>query len=168
MPLLSIVGITALFTTFNAGFVLLKEENVISYKWGLEAFKAVTGVSPAVIATDRELALMNAIESVFPGSKNVLCSWHINKNILARCKPCFHNQNESKWDNFLEQWNGIAFSETSSEFEEKWNAFETSDYPADAIQYLRSSWLPYKEKFGRPFTKHLFHLGTGAIFLLTP
>ena len=37
-----------------------------------------------VFVTDCELALMSAIASIFPNAANLLCIWHINKNILAQ------------------------------------------------------------------------------------
>ncbi|XP_058180076.1 uncharacterized protein LOC131298614 [Rhododendron vialii] len=37
---------------------------------------------PFLILSDRELALMNVIKVVFPGIANILCVWHIEKNIL--------------------------------------------------------------------------------------
>ena len=40
---------------------------------------------PQVIVTDRELALMNAVQTVFSESHNLLCIWYINKNVLVNC-----------------------------------------------------------------------------------
>lgn len=84
MPLLNIVGITSTYQSFNAGFALLPDEQESSYIWALRQFSFV--VSPSAIATDRELALMNAIMNVFPECVNLICIWHINKNVLANCK----------------------------------------------------------------------------------
>ena len=36
--------------------------------------------------TDRDLALMNAVKTVFPECTNLFCSFHINKNVKAKCK----------------------------------------------------------------------------------
>ncbi|KAH1221164.1 PKS-NRPS hybrid synthetase [Glycine max] len=41
---------------------------------------------PLVIVTDRDLALMNAVKTVFPESTNLLCRFHIDKNVKAKCK----------------------------------------------------------------------------------
>jgi hypothetical protein len=84
MPLLNIVGVTCTNTTFNAAFAFISNEVQESYEWALQNFKKI--VNPQVICTDREMALMNSIKAVFPQAKNVLCSWHINKNLLANCK----------------------------------------------------------------------------------
>jgi len=39
-----------------------------------------------VIVTDRDLALMNAMETVFPDATNMLCRFQIDKNVKAKCK----------------------------------------------------------------------------------
>jgi len=36
--------------------------------------------------TDKEKALMNAIEVEFPFTKCMLCIWHVNKNVLAKAR----------------------------------------------------------------------------------
>jgi len=41
---------------------------------------------PRVVLTDKEKALMNAIEAEFPFTKCMLCIWHVNKNILAKAR----------------------------------------------------------------------------------
>ena len=47
-------------------------------------------VYPTVIVSDRDLALMNAIKFVFPEACNLLCRFHINKNVKAKCKMLVH------------------------------------------------------------------------------
>lgn len=46
----------------------------------------VEGAHPVVVVTDKEVAMMNAIFAVFPSATYLLCRWHINKNVLAKCK----------------------------------------------------------------------------------
>ena len=64
----------------------LHEEIKENYIWSLNQFKRCLGFSPKVISTDRELALMSAIVTVFPESKNILFVWHIEKNIYLIAK----------------------------------------------------------------------------------
>ncbi|CAG8847559.1 3828_t:CDS:1, partial [Racocetra persica] len=47
-----------------------------------------------------ELALVNALKQVFPESKNFLCQWHIDKNIMSKCKKNFYAEDE--WKEFLQ------------------------------------------------------------------
>jgi len=86
MPLLNVVGVTSTYHSFNAGFVFMCEEIKENYIWSLNQFKRCLGFSPKVISTDRELALMSAIVTVFPESKNILFVWHIEKNIYLIAK----------------------------------------------------------------------------------
>ena len=39
-----------------------------------------------VIVIDRDLALMNAVKTVFPECTNLLCKFHIEKNVKAKYK----------------------------------------------------------------------------------
>ncbi|CAG8797364.1 5673_t:CDS:2, partial [Racocetra persica] len=59
-----------------------KEDN---YVWGLNRVAHIFEniPKPKVIITDRELALMHAVHTVFPESQNILCVWHIEKNMLT-------------------------------------------------------------------------------------
>lgn len=100
MPLLNIVGITATFQTFNAAFAFMSSEDENSYIWAMEQFRQ--HAMPTGLATDRELALMNAIAKVFPSTKLVLCAWHIDKNILANCKKFFNDDDE--FGAFMKSW----------------------------------------------------------------
>lgn len=59
MPLLKVVGITSTYATFNASFAFLHAENEETYAWALQQFSEV--VTPKVMCTDREQALMNGI-----------------------------------------------------------------------------------------------------------
>ena len=99
MPLLNFVGIACTNQTFNAAVAFLPDEQEESYKCALREFSSIA--SPRVIAIDRELSLMNAIAVTFPMCKNVLCIWHINKNVGSKCKGFFKKEDE--WKIFLQR-----------------------------------------------------------------
>jgi transposase-like protein len=40
---------------------------------------------PKVVVTDRDTALMNVIATVLPETYHILCYFHIEKNVKARC-----------------------------------------------------------------------------------
>nr|KAJ0184863.1 hypothetical protein LSAT_V11C900471780 [Lactuca sativa] len=110
MPLLDIIGVSCFNTSFYYGFVFLEREDEDSYIWALSVFKkTLENREPSVIMSDRELALMNAINMVFPNTTNLLCIWHIEKNVLANCKK---------------RWNNVAYSTTITIFEHNWGEFE--------------------------------------------
>ena len=87
MPLMHVVGMTSFNTIFTSCMAFLQSEIEADYKWALEQVRKIYGdtLKPKVIVTDRELALMNALTVIFPETHNLLCHWHIEKNILTHC-----------------------------------------------------------------------------------
>ena len=120
MPLLNIVGITSTYQSFNAGFAFLSAETEYEYVWALTEFAKIA--QPKVIITDREMSLMNAIRIVYPTCANLLCVWHINKNILANTKDNSWNIDE-EFERFMKEWNQCIRSRTIDSFYSNWNNF---------------------------------------------
>src|ERR1051325_2608986 len=83
-PLFEIVGVT-----FAVAFAYMESEQTENFCWVLDKLKQLFTKDdfwPQVVLTDRDLALMKAIETVFPKTTNLLCRFHINKNVKAKCK----------------------------------------------------------------------------------
>ena len=53
-----------------------------------------------VIVTGRDLSLMNVVKTVFPNSTNLLCQFHIDKNVKGKCKTLVAQKNA--WDYVME------------------------------------------------------------------
>ncbi|KAL5153091.1 Protein FAR1-RELATED SEQUENCE 5 [Glycine soja] len=103
LPLLDFVGVTPTAMTFSIGFAYLEAERVNNIVWALERFRDLflrNDRLPVVIVTDRDLALMNAVKVVFPECTNLLCRFHIDKNVKAKCKSLIGEKNA--WDYFAE------------------------------------------------------------------
>ncbi|KAL8539394.1 hypothetical protein ACS0TY_001135 [Phlomoides rotata] len=94
LPYLEIVGVTSTRMTFCVASVYFLAEKEKNYQWALGILRDLLGdVSlPTVIITNREKALMNAIATKFPESKHFLCTWHIDRNVLAKCKGDFNSE----------------------------------------------------------------------------
>ncbi|XP_052627581.1 protein FAR-RED IMPAIRED RESPONSE 1-like [Lactuca sativa] len=159
MPLLDIIGVSCFNTSFYSGFVFLEREDEDSYIWALSVFKkTLENREPSVIMSDRELALMNAINMVFPNTTNLLCIWHIEKNVLANCKKHFPHTEE--FDIFMSSWNNVAYSTSKTIFEHNWGEFELFYQTKKvAIKYIKKTWLPWKEKFVSAWTENYLHFG---------
>ncbi|XP_071699208.1 protein FAR1-RELATED SEQUENCE 5-like [Rutidosis leptorrhynchoides] len=160
MPLLDIIGVSCFNTSFYSGFAFLEREDEESYIWALNAFKKILGSEnqPSVIMTDRELALMNAISKVFPAATNLLCVWHIEKNVLANCKK--HFKREAEFDIFMSSWKNVIYSITEAIFLNNWWEFKLSyEVKKEAIDYITNIWLPWKEKFVSAWTEKYLHFG---------
>ena len=159
MPLLNVVGITNTYQTFNAGFAFLPNELESSYVWALPEMSAI--ITPKVIATDRELALMNAIKHVFPGCSIVLCIWHINKNVSTNCKK--HFLDDLSWDEFLQAWNAIVYSASESELEDAIKEFQKfGSSNTISFNYVLNNWMPFKKHFVLCYIKEIRHFGSAT------
>jgi len=89
LSLLDFVGVTPTRMTFFAGFAYMEGERLNNVVWALEQFRFIflrRDALPGVIVIGRDLTLMNAVKTVFPECTNLLCSFHINKNVKAKCK----------------------------------------------------------------------------------
>ena len=111
MPLLHVVGLTSVYTSFSVCFVFLRNEDSKSYKWAqervaelyhpTERHAAPLATHPITIATDCDDGLLAAIDSVFPRSTNLICRWHIAKNLLKNCRQHFTAEG---WESYTKDW----------------------------------------------------------------
>ena len=68
LPLLDIVGVTSTEMTFSAAFAYLEGERLNNVVWALQRFRGLflrRDALSGVIVTDRDLALMNVVKTVF-------------------------------------------------------------------------------------------------------
>ena len=165
MPLLNVVAISPFNSTFTCCFAFLRSEQEEDYIWALERLCALFegATMPSVLITDRDLALLRGITKIFPNSKSMLCSWHIEKNILTNCQNMFETADEFK--TFMQKnWIPLINSSDEKEYNEKWSIFiETYQNQPDLINYLSTTWLQdHKEKFVKAWTNSFLHLGHTA------
>jgi hypothetical protein len=161
LNLLDVVGITSFNTTFFVCFVFLPEETEPWYQWALTRVREMyVGIeAPRVIGIDRDLALKNALEFIFPTSNVILCTWHINMNIAKNLKKLFETNEE--WTVFMMDWNLVMYANSERDFEMNWTAMKTK-YGSDSqlVRYMQNTWMPYKENFIAYCINRHFHLGS--------
>jgi len=95
--------------TFSIGFVYLEGERVNNVVWALKRFRGLFlrhDSLPVIIVTDRDLALMNAVEIVFPECTNLLCRFHIDKNVKAKYKSLIGQKNA--WEYVMDVWGSLV------------------------------------------------------------
>ena len=117
LPLLDFVGVTPTGMTFSVGFAYLEGEHVNNIVWALERFQGLflrNDRLPVVIITDRDLALMNAVKTVFPECTNLLCRFHIDKNVKAKCKSL--NGEKNVWDYVMDNWGTLVDCPSEHQF----------------------------------------------------
>jgi transposase-like protein len=75
--------------------------------------KSQTIPTPNVMVTDKKVALMKAIKSVFPSATNLLCIWHINKNVQSHGKILgIYQADTDEESSFMKQWQMVISSPT--------------------------------------------------------
>ena len=136
MPLLNICAVTGNRKTIQVALCFLSGETGADYDWAIDKFEEVMNSheipEPDTWVTDRELALMNTLDHMFPDSDHLLCTWHVNMNILANCrkhypadlrdplKKTLSNPQgyvpDPKWTEFLKDWAALVDSTTENEY----------------------------------------------------
>ena len=91
LPLQNVVGCTNKYSTFPVAFGLLSRETKDTFEWALHWLNLQLinlGIErkTRVVLTDRELALMNALEGEMPYASNLICIRHIDKVIRGWLK----------------------------------------------------------------------------------
>ncbi|KAL5187395.1 PKS-NRPS hybrid synthetase [Glycine soja] len=103
LSLLDIVGVTPTGMTFFATFAYLEGKRLNNVVWALQRsqglFMRVDAIL-GVIVTDKDFSLMNAVKTVFPNATNLLCQFHIDNNVKAKCKTLVAQKNA--WDYVME------------------------------------------------------------------
>ena len=93
LPLLQIVGVTNTEISFHVAFAYIGHELALHFSWVLEQLRGICelhSIHPQVFLTDRDLGCMSAILDVFPAATNLLCHWHVTKNVKAKIKELVH------------------------------------------------------------------------------
>ncbi|KAH1257494.1 Protein FAR1-RELATED SEQUENCE 5 [Glycine max] len=117
LSLLDLVGMTPTGMTFSAGFAYVESERVNNLRDAL----------PGVIVTDRDQTLMNAVKDVFPECTNLLCIFHINKNVKAKCKSLIAQKNV--WNYVMDCWGSLTDCPSEQQFDECLKKFEVACAP---------------------------------------
>src|SRR4051812_8468770 len=89
LPLLEIVGVTSTDKTYSAGFAFLECEKEDNFTWALGICKSLLvdqKTMPSFIVIDRDNALINVVDTVFPTSTALLCRYQITCNVRSKLK----------------------------------------------------------------------------------
>jgi hypothetical protein len=173
MPLLNICAVTGNKKTIQIALCFLSGEKEPSYKWAMKCVRELLekmGIScPISIVTDWETALMKALDHIFPESTHLLCTWHVNMNVLANCWKHFPKDLpgatpqaspivDPKWESFLKDWAALLDSPTEADYSSRLVQFCRS-HAKEATVYCKSTWLKWKEKLVRYWVDSNLHFG---------
>nr|KJB40243.1 hypothetical protein B456_007G053200 [Gossypium raimondii] len=112
LPFVQIVDVTSTNKTFSIAFAFIINEKEENYNWALTCLKLTLEgcMYLRVIVTDKELALMNACQQVFPDATRLLCRWHITENIKKHYRQSIKSQHER--DSIRAMWTVLVESPT--------------------------------------------------------
>ena len=130
LSLPDIVGVTLTGMTFFVALAYYEGECLNNVVWALEHFLGIFLICDAlleVIVTDRDLTLMSAVKIVFPESTNLLCRFHIDKNVRTKCKILVGKK--YAWDYVMEAWESLVDCPSKQEFDECLMKFEIACSP---------------------------------------
>jgi histone-lysine N-methyltransferase SETD2 len=161
MPLLHIVSFACIGATFTLAIAFLSAEMIEDYEWALNTYKGFMGnYLPLTIVTDRELALMRATEIAFPVAHKMLCQWHICKNVVAKHRTGF---TEEDWQTFMTLFSGVMRAGTKDELQEKLVQIQMEWVGTQprAVQYVLS-WMQYKTYFIGAYVDRMPHFESSS------
>jgi len=101
---------------------------------------------------------MNAIEAIFLEACNLLCRFHINKNIKAKCKMFVHPR--EAWDVVMKAWTTVIHCKDCEAFPTCVKQFESAclAWPI-FLEYVQKTWIkPHKEMFVRAWRNKVMHM----------
>ena len=124
---------------------------------------------PETLLTDRELALMNALQTHFPSSRHLLCQWHVARNVQSKTRKWFPappkpKTGEEQEDHplhieFMDEWENLLDSPSIAEYIKRKCAWEQRGWPSGAISYCTKTWLLWKEKLVTCWVDDVPHFG---------
>jgi len=102
---------------------------------------------------------MNAVKTVFSECTNLLCRFHIDKNVKAKCKSLIGQKNA--WHYVMDNWGTLVDCPSEQQFADSLQKFQIACSPWPMfIDYVNDTWIiPLKEKFIIAWTNKVMHLG---------
>ncbi|OWY49387.1 Transcription factor FAR1-related protein [Alternaria alternata] len=172
LPLLHIIGCTNLQTFYSAGFCFLTNQTQADYHWAIANFLLETSVQkPRVFISDQEEALKTTARSLLPEVPQLLCVWHINKNVQTKAQQTWQDADGVTRGGkkriagfrarFMKRWTQLVYAKSRIEFQLKWD--ELLDYYShqqELCRYLQDTLYSTRTEWAAAWTSHHRHYNT--------
>ncbi|CAL9214392.1 unnamed protein product [Arabidopsis halleri] len=146
MPLGIWVGVNNYGVPCFFGCVLLRDENLRSWSWALQAFTGfMNGKAPQTILTDHNMCLKEAIAGEMPATKHALCIWMV----VGKFPSWFNAGLGERYNDWKAEFYRLYHLESVEEFELGWRDMVNSfglhtNRHINNLYGSRSLWsLPY-------------------------
>lgn len=154
---MNIVRVIEISTRIQVALIFMNAKKETDYLWALTTLREALGEDSLfeVMLTDRELALINAIDKIFPTTSLFLCRWHINKNVVKACKE--HFLTEKAGTEFYSACGYLLNFIDICIYEVTLRGFERK-FPAIPVNYFISIWMEnWREKVVRAWVDQQLH-----------
>lgn len=172
LPGIHFMAVTAVGMTASIGLALVANEKEPLYNLAVSTFRELVmgDAHIEVFLTDDEDALRNAISEVYPGVTQLLCLWHVNKNVLAKVHQTWivhpefsdetNTRRKAQRDEFMADWQALTYAKTEQDFEDGYTALRAKYFHQTVlIQYIRENKYPKRHLFVKAWTSQVRHLG---------
>lgn len=168
-PLLNLIGVSGSSQTIHLGLAMLPGEKEIHYTWAVDVLQKLfrqERIHVRLMITDREIALMNALEKTFVTTDMLICRWHQNKDVLTYVRKQLgqvwneemqENVNTEAAEAFMQCYYKCIGAETVADFEAA--VVEAERCNKVCARYLAREWWPWKEKCVSAWTNQYTHFG---------
>ena len=167
MLLLNICAVTRNCKTIQVALCFLSSKKEADYDQAISKFNKVMAAHEIpkldTWVTDQELTLINTLDYMFLNLDHLLCTWHVNMNILANCykhfpadlqdlliKTFVNSQGyvpNPKQTEFLKDQVFVVNLATKSKYRLRLTQFKV--HKTEAVNYVKSVQLIQKEKLVR-------------------
>lgn len=155
MALCLFVGIDNNFKTRVLAQALTKYETQADYSWILRCtLEATDNLSPLILFTDSDPGMIAAIQVVYPGTRHLLCIYHIIENVKKKAKSKLHGE---MIKSFIEDFYHMRNSYNEYQFEARYNDMLTKYEPCRS--YLEKKLYPNRNSWARYSIAKVFTAG---------
>lgn len=141
MILMLIIVVDNNFRNIIVAAAILEDETEATFTWILQELKNSCDLTPTVLYSDADPALISAIKTNYPETHHFHCIFHIDLNLKKNLKGKLRDQFELFRAKFLEMRNSLCHKT----FEIKWNTL-IDEFPA-CEQYLTRALYPCKSSW---------------------
>ena len=106
---------------------LTKYENQANFNWILQCtLQATNNLPPKVLFTDSDLAIIAAIQAVYPQTRHLLCIYHLLENVKKKAKSKLRGEAASS---FVTDFYAMRNSYNEEQFDTKYQEMLTKYEP---------------------------------------
>ncbi len=171
LPGIHFMAVISVGLTASIGLAFVANETQLMYHLAVSTFRelVIGDTHVEVFLTDDEDTLRNALSEVYPGVPQLLCLWHINKNILTKVHQEWivhpeydadqNQRRQDKREEFMADWQAIIYTKTEQDFEEQYAALRVKyTNQISLINYIHENKYPKRHLFAKAWTSRINHL----------